>query len=320
MQGDEALDTAVAFLKALSDHAVADERQHVKKVRELAGAWSRHLAIGGAHPNAVQSAERDYAGARRFVSQTLRDGNAAHLKTEQQFRDVAWGFASELHALVEAEAGDDLSLRANMAMLRGAAEGGNLDELRTITAKVSRELFSVIAARQDRRARAAAQAARGLPELIDVMQQDRELSFDPVTGLLDKKGLLAAAERVHVLSALADAPVSLVLIGLREFPLQGDGADVVMANLAPTVSRAFLSRSDILGREGQASFAVIAAGSDTTAARNAGTRARALLQTALQGNAATLGLRDVDLTLGVVPLAQPVTRSFQEARQQIGPT
>ncbi|MCC6812172.1 MAG: hypothetical protein IT381_32425 [Deltaproteobacteria bacterium] len=311
---DEALDTAVSFLKSLADHALTDEKEQTRLVRQKATAWVRHLSIGADHPEIAQQTKRDFAGARRFVSRTLRDGRALQERTDQQFRDTAFSFASELHAIVAGDVHDDAQLRAGMETLERTADEGTLDELRVVTARIARELFALVAAREERRAQAAAHAAARLPDLLDVLQRSTSLSVDPITGFLDRDGLVEAAERVYLLGSLAEAPVSLSILGLQGDSLRRDTADSFMAALAPTLSHAFLSRNDIIGREGETSFAIISVGADVTRARQACARAKELICGAARDKAQELGLARMELVLGVAPLKTPVTSAFQRAR------
>lgn len=312
---DDALDTAVAFLKSLADHAVGEEKEHTKRVRTNASAWVRHLAVGAAHPDSGEQTPRDFAGARRFVARTLRDGDAVQQRTEQQCRDTAYGFASELHALVAGEADDEGALQLGIDTLRLATEEASLDELRVVTSKVARQLFAVVAERKQRRSEASARMAARLPDLLDVLQRASGASVDPVTGFLDKAGLLEAAERAYLLGSLAEAPVTVSVFELRDPRLRRDTTDALMASVAGSLSRAFLSRNDILGRESDNSFAVISVGADVARARQASVKARDAVSLVARARAAELGFENLEVVVGFAPLSAPVSSSFRMARQ-----
>jgi hypothetical protein len=309
----EALETAVSFLRSLSDHVVADAKAETEQVRAAAGAWVRHLSIGGVHPETKETRSRDFAGARRFASRTLRNHHAVQIKTNQELRQTTWAFAAELHEIVSAEASDDTELKAGLEVLKGAVAEGSVETLRQAANELTRKLFSLLMARNERHAVSVRRAAERLPAFLDLVQRGENLSVDASTGLLDLRSLVDIAERVHVLADLAKAPVTVSLITVADTGLRKDELDALMASLTPAFSRAFLSRNDILGRESEASFAVIAAGRDVANAQQAAERARALLLGAMEKENTW---KNVALSFGVAPLRVPILESFAQARRR----
>jgi GGDEF domain-containing protein len=312
---DEALDTAAAFLRSLADHALSDDLDQQADVRGTSMAWMRHLTVGAPHPDdEKESDKRDFAGARRFVQKTMREGHAVHMRTSQQFRDTVWGFASQLHAIVANDVDEDRMLDESLNVLKSATEMGSVEDLRKATSSISRTLFAVMEQRRDRHEKNALAAAERLPELLEMLQRHEGSQLDPATGVLDQRALFAAAEKVHVLSSLARAPVSIVSVSLGDQGLKGQALDDVMAAVAPAVSRAFLCRTDIVGRESDDTFAVVCAGCDLATAERSAQRAKLAVQKASADHAKQLGLTSLAPKGGIAPLSAPVAQAFLKAR------
>lgn len=309
----EPFETVVSFLKSLSDHVMSDVPRETDLLRDKASAWVRHISIGAPHPDNRHTIDRDFAGARRFVAHTLRDGHAVQMRTLNEFRDATWGLTSELHAIVTAERGEDAQLTQQANELRAAIQHGGVEALVTAANKLSRDLLQIVAARSGRNQAATLRAAERLPTVLDLMQRSSDLTYDPATGLLDQRALTQVAEQVHIMSGLANTPASVALLSLQDTGLLGSELDALMASLTPVLSRSFLSRNDVLGRHSANSFAVIGAGRDVLGAQQAGERAKAALEGAVE--AATAGKKRLSINLGVAPLASPVSDAFASARR-----
>jgi diguanylate cyclase (GGDEF)-like protein len=106
----------------------------------------------------------------------------------------------------------------------------------------------------------------------------RQLSTDPLTGLLNRAGFVDASERVRALSARHGEPVSIALIDLDGFKrvndLQGHAAgDELLVDLG-RAWRAELRGSEVLARFGGDEFALVLAGAARGGAEEALDRLR----------------------------------------------
>ncbi|HVX33444.1 MAG TPA: GGDEF domain-containing protein [Solirubrobacterales bacterium] len=106
----------------------------------------------------------------------------------------------------------------------------------------------------------------------------RQLTTDPLTGLLNRAGFAAAAERVRALAGRAEVPVSIALIDLDKFKqvndLQGHAAgDELLVDLG-RAWRGELRRSEVLARFGGDEFALVMAGAAWDGAEEALRRLR----------------------------------------------
>ncbi len=101
----------------------------------------------------------------------------------------------------------------------------------------------------------------------------RQLTTDPLTGLLNRAGFVLAAERVRALAGRARLPVSIALIDLDKFKevndLQGHAAgDELLVDLGQAW-RVELRGSEVLARFGGDEFALVMAGAAREGAEEA---------------------------------------------------
>jgi diguanylate cyclase (GGDEF)-like protein len=106
----------------------------------------------------------------------------------------------------------------------------------------------------------------------------RQLITDPLTGLLNRGGFVAAAERVFALADRGGLPVSVALIDLDGFKqvndLQGHAAgDELLVDLGKAWGRE-LRGSEVLARLGGDEFGLVLAGAGREGATDALTRLR----------------------------------------------
>jgi diguanylate cyclase (GGDEF)-like protein len=106
----------------------------------------------------------------------------------------------------------------------------------------------------------------------------RQLTTDPLTGLLNRSGFADASERVRALAARDAIPVSIALIDLDQFKrvndLQGHAAgDELLVDLG-RAWRGELRGSEVLARLGGDEFALVMAGAGPAGAEGALARLR----------------------------------------------
>jgi len=100
-----------------------------------------------------------------------------------------------------------------------------------------------------------------------------QLTTDPLTGLLNRAGFVAVAERVRALAARGDLPVTIALIDLDRFKEVNDqhghaAGDELLADLG-RAWRAELRGSEVLGRFGGDEFALVMPGAGRGGAEEA---------------------------------------------------
>jgi len=115
-----------------------------------------------------------------------------------------------------------------------------------------------------------------LSNLVNTMRA--QAVSDQLTGLLNRAGFRAAAEREQSLAARTGSPLSLAVIDLDDFKSVNDrdgheGGDRVLVELAARWS-ALLRRSDVLGRYGGDEFVLLMPATDGPAAQVALARLR----------------------------------------------
>ena len=298
---DAALDTVAAFLKALSDHALEEDPERQKQLSGTAMAWMRHLTIGGPHSRDPKTSVRDFGGAKRFASQTLTRNHAAQIVTANQLRDTTWAFVSNLHRSLDEDQQSDGQLRSRLGELKSALASDSLETLRRATQDVCRDLFRTLEQQKQRRESQGQMLTERLPGLVGMIENDEAMTLDRVTGLFDRSSMHKAAEKLAPLSALTGNPVAVILISLKGArDASPEACDDLMKESAPLISRAFFRRDEIVGREGDSQFAVLAPGCDLDTARKMAAKA----------------IVSDHMSLGVAPLCAPVDEAFSAAERE----
>jgi diguanylate cyclase (GGDEF)-like protein len=107
----------------------------------------------------------------------------------------------------------------------------------------------------------------------------RQAETDPLTGLLNRRAFITAAEREHELAARTGADLTVVLIDLDDFKAINDrdghaAGDGLLADLA-AAWRGVLRPADLLARHGGDEFAVLLPATSEDGAAHVVTRLRA---------------------------------------------
>jgi GGDEF domain-containing protein len=255
------LDTIGAALAAAGHYATGAGGTPVRDVRLLAERWRRHVTTGLGHPadggrgagaRSLGLAERDWAGATRFLVDRRRVEHEHEQQAAREFRETIWALVEGLGAVVEAEAAS--SQRALEAVERARAVIANADAgaVRGAALAAAGELGALL---EDRgRARAAqvdslgARVARLDGALRDARGADE---VDPLTGVGGRRALDAAMAHAAGLRSLWGQRVCLVLVAAP------CASDAVLLAAAGALARVFLGRGDAIFRLDECGFAVL---------------------------------------------------------------
>ena len=130
---------------------------------------------------------------------------------------------------------------------------------------------------------------------------------DPLSGLLNRRGFEAQADRARLLALRAGAPAMAVVADLDHFKKINDSfghaaGDQVIAAFALVLRQSFDQRA-VIGRVGGEEFAILLPGAELGVARGAAETARRLLR---------------ELPLNEHGISRPVTSSFGIAAMERG--
>jgi len=261
-QLDDAVDTAVDFLRSLGRHAFEITGIDVATFGRQCEAWAKHLATGAPHPEitAAETASgglhRDWAGARRFVARR-REQESEYIATSlgnlrEIIADLTERFAT---TLIEDQA-SDRTLTAQVERLRVASELDSLSALRNEVTNVA-GLLTRLAEDRNRTLRgqlvALDQKVSALSE--ELQEVRRESSLDSLTRVFNRGAFDRAFLRMHRLGAVSADPSCLVIADLDNLKTINDryghrAGDEALRVFADLLVRSFPRRSDFIARYG----------------------------------------------------------------------
>jgi diguanylate cyclase (GGDEF)-like protein len=261
-QLDDAVDTAVDFLRSLGRYAFEITGVDVATFGRQCEAWAKHLATGAPHPEitAAETASgglhRDWTGARRFVAHR-REAESEFIATSlgnlrEIIADLTERFAT---TLVEDQA-SDRTLTIQVERLRVASELDSLTALRNEVVAVAALLTQLAEGRnRSLRSRLVALDKRVSALSEELQEVRRESSLDALTRVFNRGAFDRAFLRMHRLSAVAADPSCLVIADLDNLKTINDqyghrAGDEALRVFADLLVRSFPRRSDFIARYG----------------------------------------------------------------------
>ncbi len=290
---DPALDATGALLRIWGKHAFDLDQLDAESIRDLCEKWARHVLVAapwpGAdsdHPDAAQSARRNWPGLREFVTQ-LRKRESTYVTTSlKDIRHVLGEMVSSLgHVLVKDQEGQD-EVITQINHLRNVIESSaSLDTVKREAMSVINAVSRITESRQQTHDAMLVALKDKLQTLrTELSEARREMELDPLTRLYNRKAFDQHFRRTFELSRLAGQPVCLLMVDLDHFKRINDqfghpAGDLVLKHFAECCIKTFPRRSDFVARYGGEEFAILLQETAADAARMLGER---LLQ-AVQG-------------------------------------
>jgi GGDEF domain-containing protein len=255
------LDLIGSALAATGHYATDAGGAPVRDVRMLAERWRRHVTTGlghpgdpsyGAGPRSLGLAERDWAGAARFITDRRRLEYEHAQQATREFRETIWALVQGLRTVVEAEAASSQRALEVVERARAVIADADAGTVRGAALAAAGELGSLLEERgRARRAEVAdlgARVARFDGALGDARGAEE---VDPLTGAAGRRALEAAMTHAAGLRALWGQRVCLVLVAAPS------ADDAVLLATAGALARVFLGRGDALFRYDACGFAVL---------------------------------------------------------------
>ncbi len=264
--GERALDTLGAVLRALGSAAFDVEELDAGSVRESFERWSQHVLVAAPLSRAAEReapVQREWTAVRQFVSSHRNREVAFVQKTLTSLREVIWNFV----AIVNRAAGEDqqrgLIARERLERLKAALDGGDTIALRREAADTAAMIESALAEQTQRQAKLLASFASNIQRLGEQLEgAKREAALDPMTRMPHRGCFDEYLQRSAELNTLLRRPASLLMIDVDEFKKINDGfshptGDAVIKAVADCLVRRFPRRTDLVARYGGDEFAVI---------------------------------------------------------------
>jgi diguanylate cyclase len=259
---DEAVDTAVDFLRSLGRHAFEIAGVDVTTFSRQCEAWAKHLAIGAPHPEitAAETADgrmhRDWAGARRFVARRREDESDFIATSLGNLREIIADLTERFATTLIEDQASDRTLTAQVERLRLASALDSLSALRNEVTTIA-GLLTRLAEERNRALRgqlvALDQKVSALSE--ELQEVRREGSLDGLTRVFNRGAFDRAFIRMHRLSTVSADPSCIVIADLDNLKAINDqyghrGGDEALRIFADLLVRSFPRRSDFIARYG----------------------------------------------------------------------
>ncbi len=269
---DRALDMMADLLRILGENAFDVGPRSAEEIEETFETWARHLLIGVPPPSRerdegedleVGPGKRDLSGLRRAV----RDQRVAEhdyvTKSLHDFRDAAWSFLSSLRRTLTVEQNADRRIGHRMRRLEGAVRSGEPEKIKGEAQETVSLLTEFLAERGARYREQIQQMAARLENLRDELDSVRErAAIDPVTRIYNRAAFDEQIEREVDLATLFGWRSCLIMVDIDHFKWVNDNhghpcGDVVLREVADTLTRCFMRQDDFVARYGGEEFAVV---------------------------------------------------------------
>jgi diguanylate cyclase (GGDEF)-like protein len=311
---EELVDTLAAILHSLGSHAFDLEETTAQEIHGLFERWSRHVTIGGEHPEDARgwAGRRDLAGLRRFVARHRKGEQAFVQQTLPELKGLVWTLVRAIHKTAREETAADACAKSQLVRLQLAVKERSVEALRAEVLSAIVVLDELLVERKKRQEAHVAQLASRIASLHSELQEARrEGETDPLTKLGNRKAFEARLAKIESLCALGAMPSTLLMIDIDHFKSVNDRfghpvGDVVLSCVADALARTFVRRADFVARYGGEEFAVILHETSATDARAPAARALEQIAKLRFPRAPTLG---VTVSIGLAEFERGETAS-----------
>ncbi len=270
---EAALDAVADFLRAYGSHGFEIEHWNPEDLEAHCQAWAQHLLVGTPEPNRTRVAtaeapppgppRRNWAGARRFVSEH-REAEVSDVQEGiASMRDALWAFIQALsHSLRDDRSGDGQLLR-QMHRLKSAVDQNRPDEIRSHALEAVDLVRDVVEARKGRQSRQMEALGARVEEMRSRLNQARKAaSIDPLTTLFNRAAFDEHVQHVADLGQAFGRSACLVLVDIDHFKWLNDryghqAGDAALRALGECLNQVFLRKADFVARYGGEEFAVV---------------------------------------------------------------
>ncbi len=229
--------------------------------------WAQHVTIGARHPDDTPDAParrgRDFAGMQRDFFE--------HRKREQRFvneavgelRQLVWTFVRSVHRAIAHEHQADERAKQQLSRLHAAAVGPSIEELKREALSAVTTLDGMMRERTRRQKEQMTELGERLRTLGRQLEEARrEGEVDALTKVGNRRAFDDRLERVVELGTICGTASCLIFVDIDHFKMINDKhghpvGDAVLVRVADALSRAFLRKSDFVGRYGGEEFAIL---------------------------------------------------------------
>jgi diguanylate cyclase len=268
-----ALDTLGALLRTLGKYAFDLEELDSRKINELCEQWARHILIATPYPGrepettgkpSSSGAERNWQGAREFVTQLRRRENAYVTANFKDMREVFGDFIQTLSKVFAEDQEDQAMISMVLNQLRTAIEGNVPVE---VLKREAIQAINTINQVAEKRNKLHNSLLDELANRLKTMREElnaarREMELDPLTRLFNRRAFDQQLARTFELNRLSGQAACLLMIDVDHFKRINDNfghpvGDQVLRQLADCCVQVFPRKMDFVARYGGEEFAII---------------------------------------------------------------
>ncbi|HEY3594501.1 MAG TPA: GGDEF domain-containing protein, partial [Polyangiaceae bacterium] len=267
---DKALDAVAAILRVLGRYSFDLPDQDAAAIAQLCERWATHLLLVGPCPTADDDAgnrkpahARDWASAVQYAT-NLRKREHAHIgKSLQDLRETIWAFVHGLNQSMSAGGDADTRMKGELVRLKNAAHNRSPADLKREAISVAETIGVIFEERSRKQTQHVRRLGERMAELGRALEEARrEVAFDSLTQLFNRKTFDEEISRTTDMSGLFEQPACLLLVDADHFKAINDTyghpmGDEVLRKLAETLIRTFRRRDDIVARYGGEEFGII---------------------------------------------------------------
>jgi diguanylate cyclase len=266
---DTALDTLAGVLRNIAEFALEQENTDIETFRQRAEEWAQHVALAAPAPGTPREeasgrgGRRDWQGVRQFVREYCRSSSKHVSGVTADLRDVIWVFIRNFSQALSLDEEVDGRIQQQVARLEALVGGGAASELKR---EVEETVGRITQAFEERRHRQRIQMA-SLGETVRVLGYElesvrRENETDPLTGIFNRKAFDDYLQRTVEMFQAFRHDMGLIVVDVDNFKEINDSAghtvgDQALREIANTLARVFLRKSDFVARFGGDEFAVV---------------------------------------------------------------
>jgi diguanylate cyclase len=288
---DMALDTVAAILRSIAEFALEQEGTDIPTFRANAEAWARHVTLATAPPGApeddagTRKGRREWEGVRRFARDYCQSSCKRAVAVTADLRQVIWVFIRNISQAFSHDEEIDGRLHVQMSRLETLIESNATDELKREVLDAVRTFKEILKERSERQHRQMEILGAQVRSLGDDLESARrESETDPLTRVPNRKAFddyLARSVEMH--KAFGQA-MSMLIVDVDHFKTVNDSnghatGDGVLRNVANSLVKVFLRKSDFVAHLGGDEFAVILRETSEADARSLAERVLARIRT-----------------------------------------
>jgi diguanylate cyclase len=269
---DKALDAVAAIIRSLGRHSFDLPEADAASIAHLCDKWATHLLLLAPHPSGDPEDEaerkapahgREWTLAVQYATGLRKREHAFIVKALQDLRETIWAFVHGLNQALATGGDADSRMKSQLTRLKNAAHSRSTADLKREAISVAETIGEIFEERTRKQSMHVTKLGERMAELGRALEEARrEVAFDSLTHLFNRKTFDEELQRTCDLGGLFHQPACLLLVDADQFKAINDTyghpmGDEVLRKLAETLIRTYRRRDDVVARYGGEEFGVI---------------------------------------------------------------